>query len=118
MSKKDVRGYLRDLLTHIDRILTYTRDGRETFFTSEMVQDAVLRNFEVMGEIVKRLDKDFTAQHAHIPWRQMAAFRDVIIHDYENIYLETVWQTVQDDLPMLRQNIAKLLDTLEGEDDD
>lgn len=84
-AKKDARGYLQDLLTHIDRILTYTREGREAFSASEMTQDAVLRNFEVMGEIVKRLDKDFTAQHNHIPWRQMAAFRDVIIHDYENI---------------------------------
>jgi uncharacterized protein with HEPN domain len=118
MSKKDPRGYLEDLLTHADRILEFTREGRDVFFASVMIQDAVLRNFEVIGEIVKRLDKAFTEQHPHIPWRQMAAFRDVIIHDYENIYLETVWKTVSDDLPTLRANIAALGEALGAEDED
>jgi uncharacterized protein with HEPN domain len=113
MSDKDVRGYLEDLMNHAKRISRYTHEGRSAFFASELIQDAVLRNFEVIGEIVKRLDKSFTEAHPHIPWRQMAAFRDVIIHDYENIYLETVWQTVADDLPKLQKDIASLLETLD-----
>jgi uncharacterized protein with HEPN domain len=109
---KDLRGYLQDMIERIDRILQFTKEGREQFNASELIQDAVMRNFEVLGEITKRLEKAFTDQHPEIPWRQMAAFRDVIIHDYEDLQLEIVWKTISDELPKLRNSIQKLLEDL------
>jgi len=103
------RGYLGDLLTHIEKIMRYTQSGREAFFASEMAQDAVLRNFIILGEIVKRLGKDFTDNYPHIPWRNIAGFRDVITHDYEIIEVNQVWRTIETEIPVLRQAIEKLL---------
>lgn len=103
------RGYLNDLLTHIDKIIRYTQAGREAFFASEMAQDAVLRNFTILGEIVKRLGKEFTDNHPHIPWRNIAGFRDVITHDYEDIEINQVWRTIEIEIPVLRQAIVSLL---------
>jgi uncharacterized protein with HEPN domain len=103
------KGYLQDLLTHIDKIIRYTKDGRDAFFASEMTQDAVLRNFTVLGEIVKRLGKEFTDNYPHIPWRNIAGFRDVITHDYEDIELYQVWHTVDTEIHPLRQAINEIL---------
>jgi uncharacterized protein with HEPN domain len=110
---KDVRGYLQDMVERIDRILQYTQAGRENFFASDLIQDAVARNFEILGEITKRLEKSFTDQHPEIPWRQMAAFRDVIIHDYEDLQLQIVWKTITDELPKLQTQLQAILESLE-----
>ena len=115
--KKDEQGYLRDLLERIQRILNFTQPGKAAFFASQLTQDAVLRNFEVIGEIAKRLDKSFTDQHPEIAWRSMAAFRDVIIHDYEDLRLEIIWRTITDDLPTLYTAITTLLENLETDDE-
>ena len=56
---KDQRVYLRDIVERIDRILEFTSEGRESFMDSMLIQDAVLRNFQVIGEAVKRMDDDF-----------------------------------------------------------
>jgi uncharacterized protein with HEPN domain len=116
--KKDKRGYLSDLLLHIERILEATDDGYDVFAASWLIQDAVIRNFEVMGEIVKRLGKSFAANHPEVPWRSIASFRDVMIHDYEDLHLEIIWQTIAQDLPPLREAIVALLATLPPEVDD
>lgn len=76
------------------------------------MQDAIIRNFEVMGEIVKRLGFEFTAQYPLIPWRRIAAFQDVVVHDYEGISLELIWQTIESELPALRSHIEALIETL------
>jgi uncharacterized protein with HEPN domain len=107
--EKSQRGYVADLLERIRRILEYTQEGRDAFYASARTQDAVLRNFEVMGEIVKRLDSAFTQQHAQISWRSIAAFRDVIIHNYESLRMEVIWQTIADDLPQLERVVDALL---------
>ena len=86
------RPYLTDILERIRRIEHATDAGREAFVADVLRQDAVIRNFEVIGEIVKRLSPDLTAAHPTIPWRQIAGFRDVLIHDYEQVDIEAVWR--------------------------
>ena len=76
------------------------------------VQDAVVRNIEVIGEAVnnvQRSDPDFIRQHRQVPWAQMRAKRNVMIHEYFFLDLGTVWTTVKDDLPKLKQQIHRLL---------
>ena len=78
--------------------------------SSDLIQDAVIRNLEIVGEATKRVSQETKEQHQEIPWRQMAGLRDVLIHDYMGISLEIVWNVVQDELPQLKTKIIELLD--------
>jgi uncharacterized protein with HEPN domain len=99
------RVYLAEILERIDRIENYTSGGRDTFFQSLLIQDGVIRNFEVIGEAVKLISLDLRQSHPEIPWRRIAGFRDVLIHDYMGIDLDEVWNVVEKDLPDLKQKI-------------
>ena len=110
---KDPRVYLAHILECIEKIDQFTQEGRSRFFQDAMVQDAVLRNFEVIGEAAKRLDDAYRATHPQIPWRALAGLRDVLIHQYESVELERVWAIVEGELPGLREAIAALLPPLD-----
>jgi uncharacterized protein with HEPN domain len=110
---KDPRVYLAHILECIQRVERFTNEGRSRFFQDVMVQDAVLRNFEVIGEAAKRLDEAYRAAHPEIPWRSLAGLRDVLIHQYESVDLERVWAMVEGELPGLREAIAALLPPLD-----
>ena len=84
----DPRVYLAHILECADRIERYLGQDREAFLRDTMVQDAVIRNFEVIGEAAKRIPEQFRVIHVAIPWRLMAGFRDVLIHDYEGVDLD------------------------------
>ena len=77
---------------------------------SDLVQDAVIRNLEIIGEATKRVSQAIKEQHQEIPWRPMAGLRDVLIHDYMGISLKIVWNVVQNELPQLKIKIMELLD--------
>jgi uncharacterized protein with HEPN domain len=110
---RDPRIYLAHILECADRIERYLGQDREAFLRDTMVQDAVIRNFEVIGEAAKRIPEQFRVIHAAIPWRLMAGFRDVLIHDYEGVDLERVWRIAQEDLPAVKTAIAQILPSLE-----
>lgn len=78
-----------------------------------MLQDAVIRNFEIIGEAAKRVPETYRRTHAKIPWRLMAGFRDVLIHAYEGVDLQRVWRIVRHDLPVVKEAIEKILPPLE-----
>lgn len=107
---------LQDILDRIDRIERYTSRGREYFIQSELHQDAVIRSFEVIGEAVKRLDAALIERQPQIPWREFAGFRDVLIHQYERVVLESVWAFAQEDLPALKAAIRAMLASLDDSD--
>lgn len=77
---KDVRVYLAHILECIDKIERVTTDGRDRFLGDAMVQDAVIRNLEIIGEAAKRVDDAYRADHPEVPWRELASLRDVLIH--------------------------------------
>lgn len=106
---KAVRQYLLDILKAVQRIEGYTAEGKESFMTTPMMQDAVTHNFEIIGEVVKRIPKDILSRQPQIPWQDIAGFRDVLIHDYDEVDLNEVWVTVARDVPPLRQAIEALL---------
>lgn len=103
------RLYLESILECLDRIAEYTSEGEAAFLDSHLVQDGVVRNLISIGEATKNLSADLRATHRHIPWRQIAGMRDVLIHDYLKVNQARVWQTIVTDLPPLRATVQQLL---------
>ncbi len=110
---KDPRVYLAHILECAKKIELFTADGKARFMRDGMVQDAVVRNFEIIGEAAKRLDDSYRTAHPEIPWRALAGLRDVFIHQYEGIEPERVWAIVEREPPNLREAIAALLPPLD-----
>ena len=107
---KEDRVYLAHIRDAIERIESFTSAGHERFLTDAMVQDAVIRNLEVIGEAVKGLSEDLRLANPDIPWKQIAGMRDVLIHHYFGVKLETVWQVVVEHLPRLGERVRELFD--------
>lgn len=106
---RDESVYLKHIRDAIARIEAYTAGGRKAFFQDTMVQDAVIRNLEVIGEAVKNLSSDFRRRHPTIPWRNITALRNVLIHEYFGVDLKIVWRVVERRLPMLKRSVERLL---------
>lgn len=79
---KDDRVYLTHILECIANIEDYTSGWEKAFLNSKMIQDAVIRNLEIIGEATKRISQELKTQNSDMPWREMAGLRDVLIHDY------------------------------------
>lgn len=92
---KDPRVYLAHIMECIQKIERFTEGGKERFLQDELIQDAVLRNFEVIGEAAKRLDDVYRADRPEIPWRAVAGLRDVLIHQYEEVDVAKIWAIVE-----------------------
>lgn len=109
---RNPRIRLSDILQSIDQIKSYT-DGvsREQFLEDRMIQDAVTRRLEVIGEAVKGLSDAERSRHPEIPWSSIAGTRDRLIHDYFRVDHELVWEMVQEHLPALREAVAALLES-------
>jgi len=106
---KEDRVYLLHILECAERIREYTQAGRASFLQDRKTQDAVLRNFEVIGEAAKRVSSLTRDRSGGIPWTRIAGFRDVLIHRYEGVDLEQVWQRVERDLPSLEEEVRQLV---------
>ena len=100
---KDDRLYLIHLSESIAKIESYI-GGLDfaSFMQNILVQDAVLRNLQVLAESTQRLSEDFKTRHPEIEWYKIAGLRNILVHDYLGIDLETVWAVVTDKLPELK----------------
>ena len=109
---KENSVYLRHILECIRRIEEDTACGRDRFMESHTYQDAVLRNLQTMAESTQRLSEDIKAAHPDIEWQSIAAFRNVLVHNYLGIDIERIWEIVQKDVPALKRRVQKLLDAI------
>jgi len=114
ISKSDLRAadYVEHMLQACDRILTYTSGMvRENFFTNNLVQDAVLRNIEILGEATKNLlecSPSLLTDYPEIPWIDIYGMRNRIAHGYFFINIDTVWGVVSNRIPDLRGRLLVL----------
>jgi len=103
--------YLRDILDSANRIMGYAHGlNREQFLRDIQKQDAVIRRLEIMGEAAKRLSKTTLAAMPTIDWKHMKGMRDVLIHDYDDIEAERLWDTIEVFLPSLVTVVKQYLD--------
>jgi uncharacterized protein with HEPN domain len=105
---KGDRAYLAHILECIRRIEQDTLGGGEEFFASHIIQDAVIRNLQILAESSKRLSDDLKATHPGIEWSSIGGLRNVLVHAYLDVDLGVVWRIVQSDLPKLKEVVSAL----------
>lgn len=117
-----IQDYLGHILDAIERIHRYTANLDEAgFVNSELVQDAVIRNIEIVGEAannILRVDAKFAAEHNQVPWQIMYTMRNRLSHGYDEVDLEIVWRTIRGDLPALHVQVDQTLEELNSNNND
>ncbi len=101
---------LIDIERAANRVLFYATDcDRASLETNDEKVSAILYQITIIGEATKRLSQDFRQQHPEIPWREIAGMRDVIVHEYDQVDLDVVWDVIQNKLPKLLTSLQPLL---------
>lgn len=110
MSKRDNQLLLLDMKESAKKILKYTEGmSVEDFLNDEKTIDAVVRNFEIIGEASNRIDDEFKIENPQIEWRKLKGFRNRIVHDYFGIDHEIIWTIIEQDLDELLFQLDQLL---------
>jgi uncharacterized protein with HEPN domain len=102
------KARLEDILEGIIRVERHAAE-QQTFFQDELIQTWVIHNIQIIGEAAGKLSREFRALHPEVPWPQISGMRNLIVHDYFGIDLDQVWQVVQRDLPVLRDQVEVFL---------
>ncbi len=104
---KSDRIYINHILECIDNINSYVQDEKE-FLSSRLIQDAVIRNLEIVGEATKKISKELREREKLVPWSEMAGLRDVLIHNYFGVDLSIVWKVVEIELPRIKPQLQRI----------
>jgi len=107
---------IKDDLAYIDHILDCIRKINEfsnglslkEFNTNELVQDAIIRNIEIIGEASKKISNETKQTYYKIPWKEIAGMRDKLVHDYLGVDAIVVWKTIKEDIPTLQREISEI----------
>ena len=112
--------YLGDILEYAKKAVHFLEETPtlDALKKDERTLLAVVRALEVIGEAAKNIPQDFRDRHPSIPWRGMTGMRDKVSHEYFGVDAAVVWRTVREDLPPLRESIARALSTLKMEQSD
>ncbi len=115
MSNRSIFLLIEDIWEAIEKIERYTNGiTQDTFQEDEKTSDAVVRNFEVIGEAAGRLPEDFTNRYSEIEWSKIVGLRNRIVHEYFGVDLEIIWQILQNDLPAFKAALSTIRSELRG----
>jgi uncharacterized protein with HEPN domain len=110
MSEREWRFYLNDMLGFAENVLAYTEGFNQSqFINTGLNYDATIRNLELIGEAATHVPAEIRESYTTIPWRQVIATRNKLIHGYLGIDNDTLWSIIQDDIPVLITELQKLI---------
>ncbi|MGD0772471.1 MAG: HepT-like ribonuclease domain-containing protein [Candidatus Solibacter sp.] len=109
---KSQRAYVQHVIDCIGRIAEDSAPGRDVVFASRTLQDAIVRNLQVLCESTQRIDELHKERHPEIDWSSIAGMRNVLVHDYFEVDFETVWDIVTRDLAPLEKAMRAILTAL------
>ncbi|OGI30800.1 MAG: hypothetical protein A2271_02915 [Candidatus Moranbacteria bacterium RIFOXYA12_FULL_35_19] len=113
-AKKDPKIFLEHILESINEIEKNILGMSEVEFSQIiMVQDAVARRLEIIGEAVRNIPESFRKKYPKVPWKKIAGLRDVLIHEYFGVDMELVWKIANKDIPKLKNQVANILEEFE-----
>jgi uncharacterized protein with HEPN domain len=110
---KSQRAYVQHVMACIGRIAEDSAAGRDAVFASRTLQDAIVRNLQVLCESTQRIDEPHKARHPEINWASIAGMRNVLLHDYFEVDFEAVWDLVVRDLPPLDEAMRPIIIALD-----
>lgn len=112
--KKDPSIFIEHILECIARIEEYVKDvAKDEFLKSSLLQDAIVRRIEIIGEAVKNLPAEIKEKYPNIAWKDIAGMRDVLIHGYFGVDLELTWKVVKEKVRDLKNKILKVKEDLD-----
>lgn len=104
------REYLLDILEAAKLAIEYIGEKtREEFFSDSQCQDAVIRRLEIIGEAARRISEETRTAYPDLLWSDMVSMRNVMIHEYDDVDLVIVWETIKNDLPQIVDSLEKIL---------
>ena len=106
------RDRLLDILEAIERIEKYAEEGKVAFESDELIQTWIVHHIEIIGEACRSLPHDFQAAYTNVPWADIIAMRNILVHHYFGIDTDAVWSVVERDLPELKMNLEAILKKL------
>jgi uncharacterized protein with HEPN domain len=109
MSQKDDSVFIEHILESIINVENFLKGiNKEKFLGSRLIQSAVTRELEIIGEATKNLSENFRKKYSFVPWPKIAGFRDKLAHQYFGINMDRVWNILEIDLPELKKGINKI----------
>lgn len=110
-----IHDYLQDILDAMTKAEEFVAGMElQAFRQDDKTVFAAIRALEIIGEAAKKIPAPFRRRYAAVPWKNLAGMRDKLIHDYMGVSVEIVWRTVTEDIPVVKRQLADILDAVRG----
>lgn len=104
--------HIRDAVVDIEKFIKGIT--KKEFYNNYLIQNAVIRQIEIIGEATKNLSAELKKKHSEVPWKEIAGMRDILIHEYFRVDIVAVWKVIKEDLPALKKKILEILKKLKS----